>query len=149
MGVMIQSHICGQCASSEVRYCCAYHRIYLCEHCRHLDCTYQIGAGWELVWDGSSERSEVSSSTLDPTQAGTVALFQILAPENPRAAAFAQRMNVWPMGCLEVVAVAGSSSVAVGVVAVVVVAVVAAATVATAVVAAAAPVVVQQHQLWR
>src|SRR4051812_32384463 len=48
MGSMIRADICGQCGSSEVGFACAYHRIYLCETCRHLDCTYELGAGWEV-----------------------------------------------------------------------------------------------------
>ena len=91
MGWMIRPDICGQCNSSEVRFACAFHRIYLCDACRHMDCTYDIAAGWEI-----SDRFEVRSSMSYDTQTATIALLQLLGPQNPRATAMAHLMVHWP-----------------------------------------------------
>jgi hypothetical protein len=94
MGCMIRADICGQCNSPEVRFACAYHRIYLCEACRHLDCTYEIGAGWEI-----SDRFGAQSPQLYAVQTSTIALYQLLSPpilKNPRKDAMYMAMKIWP-----------------------------------------------------
>ena len=78
MGWMIRFDQCGQCASTGVRFACAYHRIYLCEACKHLECTNDIGAGWEI----SDQIEKMSPSHVN--QLATIALDQLLGTGNPR-----------------------------------------------------------------
>ena len=38
MGWSIRADICGQCNDHDVRFACAFHRIYLCQPCKHMEC---------------------------------------------------------------------------------------------------------------
>ena len=95
---------CGQCESKDVRYACAYHRIFLCEHCKHLECWHDCATVWEI--SDSMEPSSSSWFTYE-AQTTTIALLQLLAPGQKYRQSFA---NIMIADDSRTTATSGSSS---------------------------------------